>query len=331
MAKGTTIRPMLAPSVPVSPASLDMSRGPFWLSPKLDGVRDLQMNSVSKSRKLLDFPNRHTQRLLAHPILDGMDGELVVGSPTAPNAIQATTSGIMSVSGEPDVTYHLFDCWDTPELGYLARKARVRRVFMAARRHGLPVALVPQVLCRTLEEVVDAVGRNYALGYEGSMIRTYDDPYKYNRVTERQGWLLKVKEFVDSEAVITGFEEMMHNNNTATTDELGLTKRSTHKANKVGAATLGRMLGHDLHTGQPVAIGPGKMTAAERQHVWDNQALYLNKISRYRYSPYGVKDLPRFPRHIVWRDPIDLELCCHSAATTSGAVLPQRRRSDIRK
>lgn len=125
--KEVVIRPMLAPSVPVTPEQVDLSRGPVWVSPKLDGVRNLQMNSVSKSRKLKDFPNLHTQKLFAHPILDGMDGELVVGNPTAPNAIQATTSGVMSIHGEPDVRYYLFDCWDSPKEGFLVRKAYVRR------------------------------------------------------------------------------------------------------------------------------------------------------------------------------------------------------------
>jgi DNA ligase-1 len=138
------------------------------------------------------------------------------------------------------------------------------------------------------------------------MIRSYDDPYKYNRCTEREGWLLKVKEFRDSEAIIEGFVEMQHNHNEATVDELGLAKRSTHQANKKAAGTLGVMIGRDIHSGQIVTIGPGKMKADEKLHVWSNQGLYLGKISKYRYAPYGVKELPRFPRHIVWRDPLDM-------------------------
>lgn len=306
MTKGAEVRPMLAPSKPVSAEQVDLSRGPVWISPKLDGVRNLQMNSVSKSRKLIDFPNKYTQRLFADPLLDGLDGELLVGNPTAPNAIQATTSGVMSINGTPDVRYYLFDCWDSPNEGFLVRKAYVRRKFMAAKRRGFPVVLVPQILCHTQEEVSFVIGENYERGFEGSMIRSYDDPYKYNRCTEKQGWLLKVKEFRDSEAIILGFEEMQNNNNEATVDELGLTKRSTHKANKVAAGTLGKMFGKDIHTGVDVVIGPGKMTAAEKHFVWNNQKQFLNKISKYRYSPYGVKDLPRFPRHIVWRDPMDI-------------------------
>ncbi len=109
MTKGAEVRPMLAPSKPVSAEQVDLSRGPVWISPKLDGVRNLQMNSVSKSRKLIDFPNKYTQRLFADPLLDGLDGELLVGNPTAPNAIQATTSGVMSINGTPDVRYYQID------------------------------------------------------------------------------------------------------------------------------------------------------------------------------------------------------------------------------
>lgn len=306
MEKEVVVRPMKAPTTPVTAEQVDLSSGPVWVSPKLDGMRNLQMKSVSKSLKLKAFPNEFVQQSLAHPILDGLDGELVVGNPTAPNAIQATTSGIMSVKGCPDFNFYVFDCWDSPGEGFLVRKAYVRRKFTVAKRMGLRVKYVPQILCTTQEELATVIGSNYEAGFEGSMIRSYDDPYKYNRCTEKQGWLLKVKEFRDSEAIILGFEEMQHNMNEATTDELGLTKRSTHKANKVLAGTLGRMIGKDVHTGQTVVIGPGKMTAAEKQHVWSNQDLYLNKISKYRYSPYGVKDLPRFPRHIVWRSELDM-------------------------
>lgn len=297
---------MKAPTKPADPESVDLSRGPVWVSPKLDGVRCLQMQSVSASIKLKPFPNLFVQQALAHPILDGLDGELVVGSPVAPNAIQATTSGIMSIKGTPDFKFYVFDAWDSPGEGYLVRKAYVRRKFMIAKRMGLPVAFVPQFLCHTREELTHHVAHNYEMGFEGSMIRSYDDPYKYNRCTETEGWLLKVKEFRDSEARITGFLEGAHNFNEATKDALGLTKRSTHKANKVAAGTLGKMKGVDIHTGQPVTIGPGKMTAVEKLHVWQNQEMYLGKISKYRYSPYGVLDLPRFPRHIVWRDPLDI-------------------------
>lgn len=307
MAKAATIRPMKAPIDPVKPEHFAVSpANPVWVSPKLDGIRCLQMNSISKSSTLKDLPNKYMQACLAHPLLDGLDGELVVGSPTAPDVIQATTSGINSRGGEPDFKLYVFDRWDAPDDGFLARKAWVRSTYMKAKRLGLRVAFIPQILCTTQEELIQVVEQNYAAGYEGSMIRNYDGRYKYNRCTLNEGLILKVKEFVDSEAVITGFEEGTHNLNAAKLDERGLTKRSSHKANKVASGTLGRMIGKDLRSGQVITINPGKLTAPEKKHIWEHQEEFLGKISKYRYAPYGVKDLPRFPRHIVWRSPDDI-------------------------
>lgn len=299
------VRPMLAAQKPVTAEQVDLGRGPVWASPKLDGIRNLQMKSISKSRKLKDIPNRHIQQTLAHPVLDGLDGELVVGSPTAPDCIQVTTSGVMTRGGTPPFRYYVFDVWDSPGVGFVARKGYLRRRVAAASRLGLPVVLVPQVLCHNLAELQQAIADNYLMGVEGTIIRSYDDPYKFNRSTLTEGYMLKVKESMDSEIRVTGFVEMRHNQNEATLDELGLTKRSTHQANKIGAGTLGKLVGTDVTSGQSVVIGTGKMTAVEKLHVWQNQALYLGRLAKYRFASYGVKDAPRHPRFICWRDASD--------------------------
>ena len=40
-------------------------------------------------------------------------------------------------------------------------------------------------------------------------------PYKQGRSTVREGYLLKVKTFLDDEATVVRFEERMHNGNEA--------------------------------------------------------------------------------------------------------------------
>lgn len=297
---------MLAHSTPVEPHEVDFNLGPVWVSPKLDGVRCLQMNSQSMSRKLKLLPNQHVQARLGHSLLDGLDGEIAVGDPTHPDCIRNTTSGVMSRGGEPDFTFYVFDMWDRPNIGYMRRKGHLRRRAVYLRRLGYPVELVRQTRCHTVAELEAAVGANYEVGYEGSIIRSFDGHYKYNRSTLREGLMLKVKESVDSEIEVVAFEEMYHNANEAKQDALGLTERSTHKANKIPAGTLGRLIGKDLKTGATVTIGCGKMTAEERKHVWRNQDKYLGRIAKYRYGKHGVMDKPRFPRYIVWRDPIDM-------------------------
>jgi len=302
----TKIRPMLALSEPVLPEDLNPEAGPWWVSPKLDGIRSLAMHKEMRSRTLKPHPNLHMRSVMAHLALHGMDGEITVGPANAPDCINATTSGINSIKGEPDFMYNVFDRWDIPEIGYKTRLSYLRRQVLYAQREGLPVRLLPQELCTTIEEVRAVVERNYDEGYEGSIIRSYDGIYKYNRSTFREGLLLKVKEYTDFEVHVTEFIEMTHNDNEATIDERGYTKRSTHKANKRPAGTLGKMKGVRVDTGDIVTIGTGKMTAEEKLYVWTHQDEFLGAFAKCRSGKHGVKDKPRFPRWIVWRDPNDM-------------------------
>jgi DNA ligase-1 len=123
--------------------------------------------------------------------------------------------------------------------------------------------------------------------------------------------LLKLKRFMDSEAVVVGFEEQMENTNEKTVDELGHSKRSKHQAGMVGKDTLGKFLvqevGNTPWNGLEFAIGTGDgLTADLRQHIWDNREEYLGKIITHKYQPHGTKDLPRIPVWKGFRDPGDI-------------------------
>ena len=96
------IKPMLA-----TEADFNKLRYPVYTQPKLDGIRVIIKNGVVYSRSLKPIPNKHIQALFGH--MDGVDGELIVGNPTAHDVFQKTTSGVMSKYGEPDVTLYAFD------------------------------------------------------------------------------------------------------------------------------------------------------------------------------------------------------------------------------
>jgi DNA ligase-1 len=151
------------------------------------------------------------------------------------------------------------------------------------------------------------------------MIRSTAGPYKFGRSTEKEGWLLKLKRFEDSEAVVLGCYELMHNANEATKDELGHTKRSSHKANKQGRGTLGGLHVRDLKTGVEFDIGTG-FDDALRAELWSlhqlNVALQVpakfsagavvGRVAKYKFFPTGSKDKPRFPVFLGFRDSIDM-------------------------
>ena len=85
-------------------------RFPYLASPKLDGIRCIVLDGVPVSRSLKIIPNKHIQQLLSLPALNGLDGELIIGSPTAEDAFRATTTVVMSHAKEvADFVYWVFD------------------------------------------------------------------------------------------------------------------------------------------------------------------------------------------------------------------------------
>jgi DNA ligase-1 len=288
------MKPMLAsPAGPVIPF-------PMLLSPKLDGIRCLIIDGVACGRSLKPIPNKHVQALFGRPEFNGLDGELIVCDPTAKDVFQVTSSGVMSVEGEPDVQLHVFDDFTEPggfsrRLHAAHRRIKTRLYFIAVPHHDI----IEEVDFLNYEEdYLEA-------GYEGVMLRHPDGPYKFGRSTAKEAWLLKVKRFVDAEAKVIGFSEAQHNANEAKRNELGQLERSSHKAGKVGKQMLGALIVKDLKTGVEFDIGTG-FTEAQRQLLWAYGDNLMGKVVKYKSQPTGVKDKPRFPVFLGFRDVVDM-------------------------
>lgn len=274
---------------------------PLFASPKLDGIRAVVLDGVLLSRNLKPIPNQHLQSVFGHARYNGLDGELIAGEACSPTVFRDTSSAVMSVAGKPNVKFYVFDNFSEPELYFKDRVSSLERRKLPADLFvkWLPEKVGSVASLTTLEELwLEA-------GYEGAMLRRHDGPYKMGRSTLKEAYLLKLKRFADGEAEIVGFEEQQHNANEATTDALGRTKRTTHKAGKQGKGTLGALLVKDLKTGCEFNIGSG-FTDVERAVIWANQPGHLGFIVRYKYFPTGSKDKPRFPVFVGFRDKIDL-------------------------
>lgn len=282
------MKPMLA-----CEASLKALKFPVLASPKLDGVRALVRGGLVLSRSLKPIPNRHVQLLFGRPYLEGFDGELLLGDPTHPEAYRRTVSAVMSIEGEPDVDFHVFDRWD--------RDYPYNEV---ALPYGLTLP-VSSTLIRTMEELEEYEVALLDKGYEGVMLRDPQSPYKFGRSTSKEGYLLKLKRFADSEAEIIGFEELRYNQNEATINETGHTERSTKQDGLLPADTLGALIVRDIHSGVEFKIGTG-FTAAERQKFWNLRATLRGALVKYQYFPTGSKEKPRFPSFQGFRHCIDL-------------------------
>jgi DNA ligase-1 len=142
-------------------------------------------------------------------------------------------------------------------------------------------------------------------GHEGVMVRSVDGPYKQGRSTVKEGWLLKLKRFEDSEAEIIGFYERMHNTNEAKTNALGRTERSSAKDGKVGLGVLGGFVVRDLKTGVEFEVGSG-LDAEQQKDFWAKRPELLGGILKYKFFPVGIKDKPRHPIFLGFRDKRDM-------------------------
>lgn len=280
---------------------------PLLASLKLDGMRaTIQGDSVlTKTNKLL--PNLYTQDLFGKADLHGMDGEMIVGPPNrpladehGPSTMGATASGLMSKRGEPNVKFYVFDDF-SQDLGFFVRwkflKKRVKDL------NDKRVVVVDQRMIQNEVELIAFEQEALDAGYEGLMLRAPSGPYKHGTSTENEGYLLKMKRWLDNEALIIGFNERMHNAN----DKDASGKRTTHKAGKVPLDTMGSLqvvgingdydgIGFDCPVPDP----------ADQQWMWARRPQIMNCIVTYKHFPGGTKTRPRFPGFLRFRDSIDI-------------------------
>lgn len=291
-------KPLLAE--PVDFQYLDYAN--TWLSPKYDGIRAIVRDRVVVSRNLKPIRNKYVQHMYGRPEYEHLDGELIVGEPTAKDCYLQTNSGVMSTDGEPDVRFYVFDHIEEPTIEYCRRYVKLSEYqhddrIRVVRQHGI----IDHAALLDLEEYY------LGLGYEGVMLRTFMGPrsyYKYGRSTAKEGILNKLKRFVDAEAEVIGYEEEMENTNAATKDALGHTERSMAKEGMVGKGRLGALV-CKTPEGVVFKIGTG-YTAKQREDLWKIRDRLPGTFRKYKSFLIGVKDAPRFPVDLGPRDPIDM-------------------------
>jgi DNA ligase-1 len=214
-----------------------------------------------------------------------------------------TSSFVMSEDGEPDaIIYYAFDYVKSS----LGRSYALRMADLEALT--VPKTKVLKLLPVTIhdeKELLQYEERCLKDGYEGVMLRSADGPYKCGRSTEREGYLLKLKRFEDSEAVIVGFEEKQHNGNLAIKDAFGRTERSSHKANLSPMGTLGALIVRDVKTNIEFNIGTG-YDDIDRDHLWSQRDKLVGKLVKYKFQPTGIVERPRFPVYLGLRHLDDL-------------------------
>lgn len=185
---------------------------PCDIQPKLDGVRCLafwegnEIKLMSRGGKYWNCP--HITEWLSQYLDKNLvlDGELYIHGET----FQAITRLVKKHRPETkNIKLNVYDCvmLDNREAQWPERKERINKFAgVALARRNAPVWVVDTSTAESEEQVYDLQGQFMEEGYEGAVVRCYDNSaYRFGYRSKR---LLKVKTFDDGEFKVIG-----HSNN----------------------------------------------------------------------------------------------------------------------
>lgn len=314
-----TIKPQLAED-----AILDQVKFPCIVQPKIDGVRALNLNGTLTGRSLKPFDGFGITDYFSRKDFAGLDGEMTLGSkPNCGARLCSLTTGAMGrfkdVEEMPDLHWWVFD---HVHAQHLDRPYSYRYEFLQGRLLAIDeprIHLVPMFMAQNAVELQGYIAGNFDQGYEGTIIRNPEAPYKSGRATQKGQELWRVKPWADAEILVTGVSEGEINTNEAKKNALGRTERSSAKAGMVANGQIGSIQGvmladfHDPFTGKllfekglPITVGSGEMTVNEAEHYFKNQKEIVGHVVKFKHMTHGVKDLPRFPTYVSHRLPQDM-------------------------
>lgn len=300
----------------------DRVQFPCIAQPKIDGCRGGQYNPGQfTARTLKAYKNKALTKFYSQSCFDGIDGELVVpGKPWTYSAMCRDTTSITNTIASPTVPeIVLFDYVPVQHLSksYEHRYDLLESVVTRLRREITDkVHRMPSVVVDEMDELLELDDKWVGEGYEGTIVRSMTAPHKPGRSTQAME-LWRIKRWIDFEIRVTKLIEAMENRNEAKTNALGHTERSTHKANKHGKGMVGMIQGEVLQDvvyegkllfpkGMVIDCGPGKLTHPEREFYWRNPTEIARKIGKVKTLPHGVKEKPRMPTWLVFRDKVDI-------------------------
>jgi DNA ligase-1 len=222
----------------------------------------------------------------------------------------------MSYHKTDDFSFYAFDKWDEPSI-FSERFWQVKHAeenlslkeITGYDAHRYKIA--DTRLLESMDMIRDFHDEMIAQGHEGIILRDPNAYYKYGRGSPVKCECIKMKEggWVDTECKILGFHEQLHNANEVIIDRLGHTERSGHKENLIGKDTLGSIeVSGNFEDGSPFTCRVGTGLNDEiRQKVWDRRHEYWDRVVKIKYFKVGIKDKPRFPTFIGFRDRDDMD------------------------
>jgi DNA ligase 1 len=295
-----TFKPTLAATLPVN-ANLEDLPYPLWVSPKYDGMRALVQGGKLVSRNGILIPNHSACAPIEALDLEGFDGELVVGKPTAPDVRNRTMSYLSTRDwkDKPEpLTYFVFDCCQAQPFEWRQSSIRPGGVTsINVLDKYTKIVIVKQTMIRTAAALAAYEARMVALGHEGVMLRRCDgaSDYMQKRSTLKEFELVKFKRWEHSEADIVAVHSLEHNQNT---EETAAGRKSSKKAGMVvDAALMGSVTLRDVKSKREfnVQVPGAALQASPFWHTYGPGEWLGAKIRvTYKFQP-GAKGVPIHP------------------------------------
>jgi len=235
----------------------------WWMSEKLDGVRGYWdgKNLYSKNGNLLHPPRDFTRDLPPFPL----DGELWGGRGT----FEKTVSIVKKQSphqGWLDIQFAIFDV--PQESGPFSTRIQIAQSWFSSHPSSFAF-VIPQKRISEISQLKDELERIEKLGGEGLIVRNPDSLY----TTGRSNDILKVKKYLDTEAVVIG--------------------HLPGKGRNIGR--LGSLLVEFPDSpGVKFKIGSGLSDAMR------NAPPPIGTVITFKYYGFYESGLPRFPSFISW-------------------------------
>ena len=272
---------------------------PRLASIKLDGLRIMTQDTETRMIKKgqapvltqvvtsggMTLPNKEARDLLEN-LPKGLDGELKLNGVSFSEASKVLMAFKSKREFEPkDLEYHVFNY--CPETGrdssYNSRillASQMIHDYNSIDSNLITVKLVPQTPVNNHEDSLIFFEKCVAAGEEGAMLLDPEAGY----VEKRSHSIIKMKDKLDKEYRVIGFEEMHYGDNLKTVPE----RLWGQPKDTLGALVLETPSGHVFTCGSGFSL-------EERKGVWGDKERYLGLYASVSYLPLSCVNAPRHP------------------------------------
>lgn len=274
---------------------LDKLTFPKYVQPKYDGIRVLFHNRTALSSSFKPLGNEELQRIARDvPSLEGIECEYFV--PSSEGGFREATSICRNADRKLDKgALHVFDKFDQKAI----YSDRMNMAVDILDKCGLSLFYTaPTWVVRSQEDVMNKLKQMLDYSYEGVMIKDPNGLYKQGRSTIRSQECLKLKPFVDDDAMVVGWKPEYENTNEAFLDELGRTARSSAKDGKFAKQLVGALECRCIKFESTFWVSG--FTMEEKERMWTERFNLVGRTLCFKHQPCGCYDLPRHPIFRRW-------------------------------